>query len=372
MSKTSIGAVDTTNMQNITYNNSAGKGEQSFDYDVTPATQENLWFSPEWLKWKGYYDSVPELQSVIDKKAVWTVGKGFKADTRTKKILNKIRGCGIDSFNTIMQNLVRTYTIGGDAFAEIMKNRRGDIINLKPLSPENIKIIANDKGIITKYEYNISSSQTSGINKKIRKTITFKPSEIFHLSWMRLGDAIHGIGTIAKLGLIIKARNEAMRDLKVVFHRYVKPLWVFSVDTDDTNEIAAFKVKVDKAVENAENLIVPKDTVDNIERISIPQYSTLDPLPWLKSLQKYFIIAEGVPEVVLGSGESVTEASAKIMYLAFQQMVEYNQLFLEEQLKNQLNLKVEFEFPARIDEDVRKDEKKDGPIQGEKKSEVKV
>ena len=41
-------------------------------------------------------------------------------------------------------------------------------------------------------------------------------------------------------------RSEAMNDLQTVFHRYVKPLWVFSVDEDNQTKIDAFKNKVDK------------------------------------------------------------------------------------------------------------------------------
>ena len=107
-------------------------------------------------------------------------------------------------------------------------------------------------------------------------------------------------------------------------------------------------------------MIVPKDTVDSIERVSIPQYSTLDPLPWLKMLQEYFLIAEGVPEVILGYGRDATEASAKILYLAFQQMIEFNQDFLHEQIKAQLKIDVKFKFPASLAPDIQNDQKKDG------------
>ena len=171
---------------------------------------------------------------------------------------------------------------------------------------------------------------------------------MFHLPWNRLAEAIHGIGTIEKVERVILMNQEAMEDMKTVFHRYFKPLWVFSVDTDDTAEIAAFKADVRKTMEKSENLIVPKNTVDSIERVSIPQFSTLDPLPWVRFLQDQFIMAEGVPEVILGHGTETTEATSKILYLAFQQMIEWNQLFLEQQIKAQLGLDIKYNFPASI------------------------
>jgi len=83
-------------------------------------------------------------------------------------------------------------------------------------------------------------------------------------------------------------------------------------------------------------------------------------------LQKFFIMAEGVPEVVLGQGEDTTEATSKILYLAFQQMVEWNQLFLEREIKNQLGLEVDFKFPASIEPDLLEDNRKDVSLTSEK------
>ena len=354
MPNTRISGADTTAIKDIDYKESHTYLNQSFDYLIDYAQEPVLEYTPNWAKWAGIYNTIPELQASIDKKAMWTIGKGFITDKKTKLILDKIRGAGKDTFNTIINNNIRTYTICGDSFCEIIKNKRGELINLKPLSPSTLKIVGNSQGLITRYEQTLISP-TGQKSVKL-----FKPEDIFHLSWQRLGSAINGIGTIEKLEQVITASKEAMEDLRTVFHRYVKPLWVVSVDTDDTTEIAAFKTKLDNTIKNAENMIVPKDTVDSIERVSIPQYSTLDPLPWLKMLQEYFLIAEGVPEVILGYGRDTTEASAKILYLAFQQMIEFNQDFLHEQIKAQLKIDVKFKFPASLAPDIQNDQKKDG------------
>jgi hypothetical protein len=153
-------------------------------------------------------------------------------------------------------------------------------------------------------------------------------------------------------------RQEAMNDLRVVFHRYVKPLWIFSVDTDDAAQVQAFKNKVDQTIEKAENLVVPKDTVASIERISIPQFSTLDPLPWVQLLQREFLKAEGMPSIIMG-GSGGSEAESKILYLTWQQIIEFNQMFLEEQIKSQLGIDVKFQFPADIAPDINRDTSKD-------------
>ena len=74
-----------------------------------------------------------------------------------------------------MSNAVKVYTIGGDFYAEIIKDG-GKLINLKPLNPATIKIIANDGGIITGYE----QISKGAITKK--PLHSWKPEEIFHLS----------------------------------------------------------------------------------------------------------------------------------------------------------------------------------------------
>lgn len=334
--------IDTTSQTTTDFRRVIDPSEQDF-----PGTR----YYPDWAKWFGYYKTVPELQAVIDKKAIWTIGRGFQAEGKVKERLGRIRGIGIDTFDSIMLNMIRQYTICGDAFAEIVRNSRKEIINLKPLNPGTVVIISNDRGMISGYE------QVTKSGKKVKK-IRFKPDNIFHLAWNRLGDEPHGKSTIEKLVDIIDSKNEAMKDLRIIFHRYVKPLIISMADTDDETELASLKTKLDNAVKNMENLVVPKGSME-MERVSIPQYSTLDPLPWLQLLQRYFITSEGVPEVILGHGSDTTEASSKILYLAFQQNIEYNQLFLEQQCKSQLKMEIEFNFPADIapemDQDVRKE-----------------
>jgi hypothetical protein len=349
---------------------------QLSDYSVDPLDTEGATgygettYQTDWMKWHGYYRAIPELQAVIDAKARWTVGKGYKSSQ--KKILDQIRGFGKDTFNSILYNAIRTYTIGGDFFAEIIRDNGGTLINLKPLNPGSIKIVTNAYGMIVRYE------QMMGTNKQ-----TWRPEQMFHLAWNRVADEIHGISTIQKCEDIILMRNESMTDMKTVFHRYVKPMIISKIDSDDPAEIAAFKTKMDRAVALGENMIIPKDAVE-LEHMSIPSNSTLDPLPWIQLLQKFFIISEGVPEVILGSGKDNTEASSKISYLAFQQMVEHNQLFLEEQIKAQLDIEIELEFPASIDpaatgsgssttqtKSISSDENKDGKINSWKKSETR-
>lgn len=319
--------------------------------DGANESKETEYTNENWSKQFGYYKNIPELTSAIDAKATWTVGKGYIADEITTMQLDSIKGWGKDTFNTILENTIRTYHIGGDAFCEIILDKDDNLINLKPLDPSTIVIIADAKGRIKRYE------QRSKINKKDVKR--FEPHQIFHLARNRVADEIHGVSIIDAIEWIILARNEAMNDWKRVLHRNVDPIMIFHLDTDDTTKIASFKSKMDEARGKGENLYVPKDAVVP-EQLATSINATLNPLAWIETLTKYFFQATGVPDIIVGGGasNSFTEASAKIAYLAFQQTIEEEQLFLEEQILAQLNLVIDLVFPADLSGEALSDKPK--------------
>ena len=326
------------------------------DYSVNSATtdgvseqKETSWINTNWSKYLGYYKEIPELAAAIDAKATWTIGKGYVADEITTMILDGIRGFGNDTFNTILENMIRTYHIGGDAFAEIISDEEGVLMNLKPLDPSTIKIVANKEGMIIRFE-----QVTKG--KKANKI--FKPEQILHLPRNRVADEIHGQSLIPQVENIILMRNEAMSDWKRVLHRNVEPLWIFHLDTDVPSKISSFKTKMDSARGNGENMYIPKGAVVP-ELVSTATNATLNPLTWIDSLNNYFFQAVGVPDIIIGSSKALTEASAKIAYLAFQQTIEEEQLFIEEQILAQLNLVIKLEFPASLENEALSDKPKE-------------
>lgn len=354
------------------------------DYSVGTQTtdgvtdqKETRWINEKFPQYLGYYKTIPELKSTIDTKSKWITGKGFTADKDTKKIMDGWRGWGKDTANTLIQNMARTYYTGGDSFCEIIRDdsifrkiltwfgivNPGKPVNLKPLDPASICIVTNQEGMILRYE------QISKVKGNL--PTKFKSEDIFHLARNRFADETHGTGIIEAIENIILSRNEAMADMKTVFHRYVKPLWIWQLDTDDPTKIKAFKAKADKTVENSENIYIPKDSAI-AERMSVPQYSTLDPLPWIRDLTDYFYQATNTPDVVVGSAKQTVEASAKILFLGFEQSVRDDQLFFMENFKAQLSLEMKLEFPTPIEADLVEDNKKDGPSKANEKNDTKT
>jgi len=325
----------------------------SQDTDGIQDQPETTWQMTEWSINLGYYKEIPELQTAIDAKANWTLGAGYTSDEVTMMLLNNIRGNGKESFNTILMNMIRTYTIGGDAFAEVVRDEDGVLVNLKPLDPSTIVIVINRQGRIKRYE---QVSKTKIPNKR------FKPEQIFHLSRKRIADEIHGISVVPSVKWIINARNEAMSDWKRVLHRNVEPMWIFHLDTDDTTQINAFKAKMDAAHAAGENMYIPKGTVVP-EIVATAQNQSLNPLTWINQLNDYFFQAVNVPQIIIGNAKEFTDASGKIVYLSYEQSVKGEQLYVEEQVLGQLNVEIELTFPASLQNELISDDVKGGPLE---------
>jgi len=350
MAETSITSSTASDLTNVMTDYSVDSQET----DAAGDQKETEWNNENWTQNFGYYKEIPELASVIDAKATWTVGKGYKTigtdAEQTMMLLDTIKGWGKDTFNTILENMIRTYNIAGDAFCEIVRDEEDNLINLKPLDPGSITIIADQRGMIKRYE---QKSKHSG-----KKPKRFTVEQIFHLARNRVADEIHGQSIIDRLTTIILMKNQAMDDWKRVLHRNIDPMMIYHLDTDDTSEIEAFKAKVDAAKGLGENMYIPKDAVVP-EQLSLAPNAALNPLSWIEQLDDKFYEAAQVPKIIVGGVGGITEAAVKIAYLAFQQTIEEEQLFIEEQILSQLNLIIELEFPASLENELISDKQKD-------------
>ena len=336
--------------------------ETLFSVDIArtdgPTDQkETHWMNNHYAQDLGHYMNIPEVASVIDVKSRWTVGPGFRADEPTTMLLNTITGFGKDTFNSILENMDRTKEIGGDSYAEIVRDGEKILANLKPLDPEVMRHVANKEGIIIRFDQMAKTGKEKG-KSVVRK---FKPNEIFYLARNRVADEIHGNTMITRLANIILAKNEAMADQKIMFHRFVKPRWIIKLSTDIPSEIATEKTKWDAANNTGENMYIPMGSVE-VEQMAISPNSTLNPQAMIESLDAKFYESSNVPKVIVGGGGGFTDAAVKTAYLAFEQNIRARQLYLEEQVLAQLNLVIELEVNASLSNDMLSDEAKDGSL----------
>ena len=329
-----------------------GKTEKLFTTEII--SEDEVTWIPEWRRWNNLYRTIPELKGQIDRLALWIAGMGYDADENTIKTLNRIKGNGLDIFDSIMMNMIVQYLICGDGFAEILRDLAGRLINIKPLNPGEIRIVADKFGMIKKYEQISDVADDEG---KIKILTTWQPKEIFHLSWNRVASEIHGIPTPEKLEQQIKKINIAKDITSVIHRRHAIPIKIWEVDEDDTGKVEVFKKKIDTTFRDVENIIVPmgsaKATVLQMQKGSIEEG-----ISWIKNLNEDLTKGVGVPNSIQGSSLGSSEASEKIVYLGFQPAANWQRIFVEKQLKNQIGIEVKFKEPPSIDPSLLTDARK--------------
>jgi len=312
--------------------------------DEESNTNETFWDNDHWNEYLGYYKQIPELKKAIDALAYWTAGRGFTTDPLTTVLLQNITGWGEDTFQSIMQNMITVKKVNGDSYAEIMRKKNNDVLNIKPLNPANIRVVVNKQGIITRYEQ---------VGKKGKAISKFSPERILHLSNDRIGNEIHGTSVVEACKWVIDARNEAMSDWRRILHRNLAGLRIIEVDEDDPTKLNQLKTQWATAINKGEVLILPKGTASPVN-INPPT----NPENWIRYLEGFFYKAVGIPEVIVGGIQETTEASSKVGYLIFEQVYSTEQRLLEDDLWNQLGLKVEFERPISLKDEITESEEK--------------
>ena len=310
------------------------------DYSVSPNAldyageqKETYWYFSDATKNFGYYKTIPELKKAIDALAIWTAGKGFEVESNLDKvILEKIEGWGEDTIQAILMNMIVVKKVVGDAFAEVIRNNNGTLVNIKPISPERVRLVIDPQGRIKRYD----------VMNKNRKWTAFDTADILHLCNDRIADEIHGTSVIDACKWVIDARNEALTDERMIKHRELA-LGVLYVDTENTTKRDAIKTQYAQAVKKGEVLVLPKDTAELRDSGINPK----DRLNWIQYLENFFYQAVGVPRVIATS-ENYTEAASKVGFLTFEPIYTSEQTLLEADLWAQLAIRIKFNRPPSL------------------------
>lgn len=327
------------------------------DVDGAGIKTETFWVNENWSTYNSYCKSHIAVKAVMTKLGMWSVGKGYKG---SEDILKKIVGWGKDTFNSVMSNQVRVRHANGDSYAEIItppgeeiKEDGSNLINLKPLNPGSIGHIINPQGMLEGYKQKLSD----GTEKP------FRLNQVFHLSLNRTADEIHGTGDVECLITFLDKIKQIDEDMAVMFHRFVVPLIVWKLNTDDPAAISSFKTYEKSAINSGNNLIIPEKAVEwSLLEAGKGVGKIINPMEWRNKWVEEVIKGGGVPALIMAIEAGTTEASSKMVYLAWQQVIEDEQRTLEDQIKAQLGLDVKFTFPATIQENLGEDENKDGQI----------
>lgn len=328
------------------------------DTDETVVMKDR--FNKDW----SYFNGLPKLKSAVLMRGIWTVGKGWTADTRTEVILSKIDGNGKETFNDILLNMEVTRIICGDSFAEIIRDSETDqVINLKILDPSTMRIIYGRDGRIKRYEQtrpvktNILGRLKSLVTQSKDNYIKYKREEILHFTYNNFAGETHGRGVPEMLEKYLLADDESFKLLKKINRFQAVPFMIFKVKTDDQTTLNTFKTNLRSAREDGEDLILPDD--ENIVSWEVVQLNPSNLLlEWRQLLNSEIYRALGLPMVLFGSA-GTTESGGKIEYLGHETVFESNQHYVESQIRSQLGFEIKLNSPTSLIENLQADENKD-------------
>ena len=347
MSSQDIGQTGQTNLDGTIQDFQVG----SYSPDVAGEQKETEWINSDWGNQVGFFkgkDCIPEFHRSVTALSTWTAGKGFTAKPNVEAELENITGWGNETFDEIMINMINMKKVTGDAYAELIRNEEGTLMNIKVLSGENMKIIVNAKGIIERYEQ-VSRTDTKA------KPKTFTPDKILHLTNDRVADEIHGTSLADIVKWVVTARREAMQDWKRISHR--STIRVMYIDSSNTTKLSQVKSEYATAIKNGELLIIPaKRGEAEFEDLQLPPVQAF--LSWIQYLEGVFYQVVGVPRVIATS-ENFTESGGKIGFLTFEPVYTKEQMLLEGDLWSQAGIKVKFNRPPSLGGDLARDEEKD-------------
>lgn len=319
--------------------------------------KEYYWLNDFWSEGLGLFKHNPAYKERIRALARWAVGKGFETDNRTKVRLQNIIGWGEDSFQSIMTNLLIVKKTNGDAYAEIIRNKKGELINLKPLNPSCVRIVVNSKGMIKRYDV-----QEQGEWKERKK------EDILHLCNDRIASEIHGTPAWQACKWELEAKTEVMQDWRRISHR--STIRIMYIDADNTTKINQVKSEYKDAIKNGELLIIPaKRQEAEVVTEELPPIDAF--IRWIEYLDRAISQSLGIPNAITDTGD-YSEAASKVGYMTFEPVYTEEQTLLEQDLFNQLAIKLKFNRPPSLSGVLSEDEQKNTGQTGVQPNELKA
>lgn len=280
----------------------------------------------------GYYFNHPQVSSPINSLCTWGFGQGWICkDKQMTRRLSQIDGNGKETFDAIIWNHENVKLSNGDSFCEIIRNDSGTLVNMINISPERVKVVF--KGArISRYE--IYDGKT---------WVKKQPNQILHSMNKKIGDQNHGTSQIQSSKNVNDAMIEAFEDERVIKHRD-KALGVVYYKTNNEGKIASANSQIERGVKNGEMVGLPENTA-KIE--PYPSKSSEDRQNWLSYVENLSYQTGGVPRSIATS-DGTSEVGGINGHLIFEPIYGKEQLDMENDLWNQVAIKVKFNRPPSL------------------------
>jgi|GEM_PF-3595646 len=284
--------------------------------------------------YESYYKKIPYIASFVNTTVEHAIGVGFKVKADTVDAEQKIMEFFDETnFFSKLINIGKQMLIYGNAYLEVIRNDRGEIVNCKILNPKTIEVERDEKGRVIGYYQHLSKFPELNFDTKTRE-VFFEPDEIVHFKWNVIADAPYGTSIVEPLRAVIANMLELEEYYVKIVGTYASPtvVWKFGNDNYPIKED-----DIDDFMSNWENRNYNTD-------IGVPHYvepmvigakgSIIDPSQLFKHLQDQIVVGAGTPNAVLGLAENATEATANVQLTAFDRRIATLQKIIAEQVQD--------------------------------------
>jgi len=316
-------------------------------------------FSKDWDEEKkletfeDIYKTVPLVQAAINYTADLAVGTGYELiseDEGAKKKVDEF--LKQQDFTLLMHRVTRHLLVYGNAYLELV--RLGEkIVEMKLLHPKTMEVVTSEDntGEVIGYKQITGPAKTD--------VVPFDVDEIAHFKWNVIGDSLLGTSAIESVAGVLGIKLEMEKDFRLISHRYAAPQVHYKIGTDSEpatdTQIANFESQLEE--HNPEMDLISAHTIS--ADVINPLGSRIGVEEFMKHIENQVIAGLQVPEVALGRGQNITEATAKVQIGIFDRRVKSVQRVLTNQTEALIirqiseGVRIEFGEFEKEDEDIK-------------------
>jgi len=285
---------------------------------------------------EGIYKKMGFVNAVIEKFIDFVVGPGFFVkcdDEDAKEIIETF--IKDNNFDIILRSWAREALMKGNGFLEIGGSKNDIPKGMKVLNANYMYVNRDKKGVVEGYNQYKGAFNTFDKNK----TIPFKPYQVAHIPFNKVGDEAYGLGVIQPAMITINNLLQNQKDLHLLMTRKANaPLWaklggvfggkVIKPKTSDVTAYAQEMINMGARTEWA---------TDGFTELKVVDFGNIGDK--FDSVLEYDVnmlfYAFQIPAVIMGAAK-VPEGLAKVQMVAFERRVQSIQMEFEKVIETQI------------------------------------
>ena len=248
------------------------------------------------------YKSVPFLNRAINLKAMHTISPWFVfGDDKQDELFSNWTKA--NNYKQKLYSILITKCIFGYAFAEIIKNRKGDIADISLIDPKSIMVKINQDGEITDYG--------QALPNETEPSITFKPEEIILFNGTTLAGDLFGIGDVEPIYSTLETWLNTQDGIANYMYRHGFPKYHVSIKGENVSDDVLTDVRNEFQTMSNKNEFITRGEIE-IKSIDTSE-SRVDVVGYQNMGIDLLCSSLGIPKLLMGLGADVNRATGSLM-----------------------------------------------------------